>query len=43
MGHINVVASSHKNLGEKLLQLTDYLPIEHYPLLEAEAIRLQKN
>ncbi len=42
MGHINVGAKSHKTLGTKLQKLTDYLPVEHFPMLEAEALRLQK-
>lgn len=43
MGHINVVASSHADLGAKLQQLMQFLPIEHFPQLEAEASRLQKS
>ncbi|WP_371193699.1 5-(carboxyamino)imidazole ribonucleotide synthase [Glaciecola sp. SC05] len=40
MGHINVVASSYLELGNKLLQLLQYLPEEYFPLLKQEALRL---
>lgn len=43
MGHINVIASSHANLGAKLKQLLKFVPVEHFPKLEAEAIRLEKS
>ncbi|MBF7073995.1 5-(carboxyamino)imidazole ribonucleotide synthase [Glaciecola sp. MH2013] len=43
MGHINVVASSHKALGDKLNNLLAFLPLEHFPELKAEAARLQAN
>jgi 5-(carboxyamino)imidazole ribonucleotide synthase len=43
MGHINVIASSHVNLGAKLKQLMEYVPVEYFPKLEAEAIRLEKS
>ena len=42
MGHINVVAHSHASLGAKLRQLLEFLPLEHFPKLEAEASRLEK-
>jgi 5-(carboxyamino)imidazole ribonucleotide synthase len=41
MGHINVVADSHHDLGDKLGQLLAFLPVEHFPELEAEANRLK--
>lgn len=43
MGHINVLAKSHKSLGEKLLLLSDYLPVEHFPKLKNEALSLLKS
>ncbi|MFT7198611.1 MAG: 5-(carboxyamino)imidazole ribonucleotide synthase [Glaciecola sp.] len=43
MGHINVIASSHANLGAKLKQLMEFVPVEHFPKLEGEAIRLEKS
>lgn len=43
MGHINVIASSHANLGAKLKQLMEFVPVEHFPKLESEAIRLVKS
>ncbi len=41
MGHINVVADSYRELGEKLECLLDYLPEEYFPLLRAESERLK--
>jgi 5-(carboxyamino)imidazole ribonucleotide synthase len=43
MGHINVIASSHANFGAKLKQLMEFVPVEHFPKLEGEAIRLEKS
>jgi 5-(carboxyamino)imidazole ribonucleotide synthase len=43
MGHINLVATSHASLGEKLKQLTEFLPLEHFPKLAGEASRLEKS
>jgi 5-(carboxyamino)imidazole ribonucleotide synthase len=43
MGHINVIASSHAKLGAKLKQLMEFVPVEHFPKLEGEAIRLEKS
>jgi 5-(carboxyamino)imidazole ribonucleotide synthase len=43
MGHINVVAKSHADLGAKLSELIEFLPIEHFPKLKEEALRLEKN
>lgn len=40
MGHINVVASSYLELGNKLLLLLQYLPEEYFPLLRGQANRL---
>lgn len=40
MGHINVVADNYHDLGEKLLQLLQYLPEEYFPMLRVEAERL---
>ncbi|MDE3270772.1 5-(carboxyamino)imidazole ribonucleotide synthase [Pseudoalteromonas sp. G4] len=37
MGHINVVANSDKELGEKLAQLANYLPEDAYPGVAARA------
>ncbi|MEW9797439.1 5-(carboxyamino)imidazole ribonucleotide synthase [Alteromonas sp. CYL-A6] len=42
MGHINVTADSYAQLGEKLSQLSQYLPLEFFPKLEKEAQRLQQ-
>ena len=41
MGHINVTAESYKQLGEKLMQLSQYLPLEYFPKLIGEATRLK--
>lgn len=40
MGHFNVCAESYSALGEKLQKLAQFLPPEHFPLLENEANRL---
>lgn len=40
MGHINVVAQNYNELGEKLLNLLQYLPEEYFVLLREEANRL---
>nr|WP_136252724.1 5-(carboxyamino)imidazole ribonucleotide synthase [Ningiella ruwaisensis] len=40
MGHINIVADSYKDLGDKMLTLLQYLPEEYFPLLKDEAKRL---
>ena len=42
MGHINVVAPTYAALAEKLSALNGYLPMEFFPKLAAEAIRLSK-
>ncbi|WP_026376425.1 5-(carboxyamino)imidazole ribonucleotide synthase [Aestuariibacter salexigens] len=41
MGHINVVGQTHKELGEALQKLAEFLPLEHFPKLISEAKRLQ--
>ncbi|GEA10218.1 5-(carboxyamino)imidazole ribonucleotide synthase [Alteromonas sp. KUL49] len=41
MGHINVTTDSYENLGEKLMQLSQYLPLEYFPKLVGEAKRLK--
>ncbi len=41
MGHINVTADSYTALGEKLLALSEYLPLEYFPKLVDEANRLK--
>lgn len=41
MGHINVVASTYAELGDKLLALRAHLPEDKFPLLHKEAKRLQ--
>ncbi len=41
MGHINVTANNYAELGEKLLALSEYLPIEYFPKLVDEAKRLK--
>jgi len=41
MGHINVTASSYEQLGEKLMALSQYLPLEYFPKLIGEAARLK--
>jgi 5-(carboxyamino)imidazole ribonucleotide synthase len=43
MGHINVIASSYAELGDKLIKLLAYLPGESFPLLADEAKRLQNH
>jgi len=41
MGHINVTTNSYESLGEKLLALSKYLPLEYFPKLVGEATRLK--
>ena len=41
MGHINVTTNSYENLGEKLMALSKYLPLEYFPKLVGEATRLK--
>lgn len=41
MGHINLVTKSHQELGERLSQLSEFLPEQHFPLLLQEANRLK--
>lgn len=41
MGHINVTTQSYQQLGEKLMALGQYLPLEYFPKLIAEATRLK--
>ncbi len=41
MGHINVTTKSYQQLGEKLMALGQYLPLEYFPKLVAEATRLK--
>ena len=41
MGHINVTTDSYHQLGEKLMALSQYLPLEYFPKLVAEATRLK--
>ncbi|MCW8107989.1 5-(carboxyamino)imidazole ribonucleotide synthase [Alteromonas ponticola] len=41
MGHINVTAENYAELGDKLLALSEYLPIEYFPKLVSEAKRLK--
>ena len=43
MGHINVVADSYQQLGERLSNLYALLPQEYFPKLSAEAERLKKH
>ena len=40
MGHINLVADSHSQLGGRLSALSEYLPLKHFPCLQDEAKRL---
>lgn len=42
MGHINVVANNYAELGDKLNSLMAHLPEASFPLLAAEAKRLQE-
>lgn len=42
MGHINVVADSYAELGDKLTKLLNYLPKQSFPLLAQESARLIK-
>ena len=41
MGHINVTTNSYESLGEKLMALSQYLPLEYFPKLVGEATRLK--
>ncbi|MDB2330654.1 5-(carboxyamino)imidazole ribonucleotide synthase [Alteromonas sp.] len=41
MGHINVTADSYEMLGEKLMALSQYLPLAYFPKLIGEASRLK--
>ena len=41
MGHINVTTDSYESLGEKLMALSQYLPLEYFPKLVGEATRLK--
>lgn len=41
MGHINVTTDSYEKLGEKLSQLSQFLPLEYFPKLIGEAKRLK--
>ncbi len=41
MGHINVTTDSYANLGEKLMALSNFLPLEYFPKLIDEATRLK--
>ncbi|MDY6884850.1 MAG: 5-(carboxyamino)imidazole ribonucleotide synthase, partial [Pseudomonadota bacterium] len=41
MGHINVTTNSYESLGEKLMALSNYLPLEYFPKLVGEATRLK--
>lgn len=41
MGHINVTTDSYTKLGEKLHDLSQYLPLEYFPKLIGEAKRLK--
>jgi 5-(carboxyamino)imidazole ribonucleotide synthase len=43
MGHINLCASSYAELGESMLKLSEYLPIEHFPKLKSSAVQLSKS
>jgi 5-(carboxyamino)imidazole ribonucleotide synthase len=43
MGHINVVADSYQQLGERLSNLYALLPQEYFPKLNGEAERLKKH
>lgn len=40
MGHFNLCAENYRELGLTMTALAEYLPIEHFPMLEAEANRL---
>ncbi len=41
MGHINVTTHSYPELGEKLMALSNFLPLEYFPKLIEEATRLK--
>ncbi|MCW8090859.1 5-(carboxyamino)imidazole ribonucleotide synthase [Alteromonas sp. ASW11-130] len=41
MGHINLTAENYTELGDKLLSLSEYVPLEHFPKLVEEAKRLK--
>lgn len=40
MGHINLIASDYAELGEKMLALSKYLPLDYFPKLVQEGQRL---
>ncbi len=42
MGHFNLVADSYVQLAKSMEKLSEYLPIEHFPMLKDEAKRLAK-
>lgn len=42
MGHLNLTADSYAELAKTMQALTEYVPIEHFPMLKDEAIRLAK-
>jgi 5-(carboxyamino)imidazole ribonucleotide synthase len=40
MGHFNLCAENYRELGLTMTALAEHLPIEHFPMLKAEASRL---
>jgi 5-(carboxyamino)imidazole ribonucleotide synthase len=40
MGHFNLCAENYAELGKAMQALAEYLPIEHFPMLKDEAVRL---
>ncbi|WP_133468162.1 5-(carboxyamino)imidazole ribonucleotide synthase [Paraglaciecola marina] len=40
MGHFNLCADNYQQLGASMLALTEYVPVENFPMLKDEARRL---
>lgn len=40
MGHINLTADNYADLSQKMQSLAKYVPIEYFPMLKDEALRL---
>ncbi|MEP0357535.1 MAG: 5-(carboxyamino)imidazole ribonucleotide synthase [Paraglaciecola sp.] len=42
MGHFNLCADNYQQLGKSMLALSEYVPVENFPMLKDEAKRLLK-
>jgi 5-(carboxyamino)imidazole ribonucleotide synthase len=42
MGHFNLCAENYTELGKTMQALSEYVPLEHFPMLKDEAARLVK-